>query len=225
MLPARERGLRVIYEPAAVVVHSRGPRRAPTRAGHKRYQEDQPPKFVASGGSRLEPSSSARRRTNLRRAADRHRGRARADHRSPRADVGPRCGLAAHAGHDRALARLGMPGHLLPEDLAPGSPTRASCSAWASRSVRAAPCERRAGAIGPRLAMVITCRPHTTSRWLDPVREYAPRRPSSTTRSICTGCARPRRAALGAGFEPPVTGRSRWSWAPRRWPCGRSNWP
>ena len=46
---ARERGLRVLYEPEAVIVHHRGRHRRQRRRrpGHKRHQERNRPKFVA----------------------------------------------------------------------------------------------------------------------------------------------------------------------------------
>ena len=83
---AREHGLRVLYEPAAVVVHVEGATAGnDIGSGYKRYQEKNRAKFVAKWSQRLESEQLRSAPTNLRLAANRHRGRhvLIVDHRVP----------------------------------------------------------------------------------------------------------------------------------------------
>ena len=72
---ARERGLRVLYEPAAEILHLEGATAgSDSESGHKRHQELNRPKFVAKWRHLLETEHQRPAPTNVRMAADRHRG-------------------------------------------------------------------------------------------------------------------------------------------------------
>lgn len=173
---ARERGLRVLYEPEAVVVHIEGATAGTdAESGHKRYQERNRSKFVAKWRHRLESEHMRPAPTNLRVAANRHRGPhvLVVDHRVPmwNHDSGSLRMLSIM----QALLQLGARVTFMPDNL---TPTETYTRALQRMGIEVLYGQLHVNAelatIGPRLDLAILSRPHTTSRWLDTVREYAP---------------------------------------------------
>jgi O-antigen biosynthesis protein len=173
---ARERGLKVMYEPRANVVHLEGSTSGTDiTKGLKRYQEINRRKFVEKWGHRLERDHVASGPANLRRAANRHRGPhvLIVDHRVPMWDRDS--GSLRMLGMIRSLIALGCRVTFFPDDLGFPLPyglalQRMGVEVW----YRNVDIPGELEAIGAGLALVITCRPHTTSRWLDLIRERAP---------------------------------------------------
>jgi GT2 family glycosyltransferase/SAM-dependent methyltransferase/glycosyltransferase involved in cell wall biosynthesis len=173
---ARERGLRVLYEPAAVVVHVEGATAGnDIESGFKRYQEQNRSKFVAKWRHRLESEQLRAAPTNLRLAANRHRGRhvLIVDHRVPMWDRDAGSLRMLHI--MKALLDADVRVTFMPENLVPTEPYTRQLQAlgvevlYGQLHVNA-----ELDTIGPRLDLAILSRPHTASRWLDAVREYAP---------------------------------------------------
>jgi GT2 family glycosyltransferase/SAM-dependent methyltransferase len=173
---ARERGMRVLYEPAAVVVHVEGATAGnDIESGFKRYQEQNRSKFVAKWRQRLESEQLRAAPTNLRLAANRHRGRhvLVVDFRVPtwNHDSGSLRMLSIV----QALIGLGARVTLLPDNFAPLQPyTRALQLMGVEVLYGALDINAELATIGPKLSGVILSRPHVASRWLDTIREYAP---------------------------------------------------
>jgi GT2 family glycosyltransferase/SAM-dependent methyltransferase len=173
---ARERGLRVLYEPRANVVHVEGATAgSDISVGHKRHQELNRPKFVEKWRSRLEADHLRPGPANVRRAANRHAGQhvLIVDHRVPMWDRDS--GSVRMRGMIEALVRLGCRVTFLPDNLSMVVPYTQELQRigvdvlFGELDVRA-----ELAAIGPELKMAILCRPHTTARWLDLVRASAP---------------------------------------------------
>ena len=200
---ARERGLRVVYEPTAHVVHVEGASAGTdTAAGPKRHQEANRPKFVEKWRDRLGSEQLRHDQHNLRRASDR--------------GVGPRILVIDHlvplwdrdAGSLRmrgiidALVGLGCRVTLLPDDLAPRQPyTRELQEMGVSVLYGPLQVERELGAIAAELALVISSRPHTTCRWIDMVRGVAPTVPFAYDTVDLHWVREARRAAGGRGGQ------------------------
>jgi GT2 family glycosyltransferase len=173
---AREHGLRVMYEPRANVVHLEGSTSGTdVSTGLKRFQEINRTKFVEKWRHRLDAEQLPSSPQNLRRAADRHRGPEVliVDHRLPMWDRDS--GSLRMRAMIEALIDLGCRITFLPDDLGFPLPyglalQRMGVEIW----YRDADVREELTAIGPGLSLVITCRPHTTSRWLDLIREVAP---------------------------------------------------
>jgi len=176
---ARERGLRVMYEPRAQVIHVEGATAGvDLDSSHKRYQELNRPKFVEKWRERLETDYLRPDESTPRQAAN-HRGGPQVlvvDHRVPMWD--------RDAGSLRTrwiigtLVDLGCQVTFLPDGFDGGEPYTSSLRRMGV-DVMTAPLDMAAEfrAIGPQLALAILSRPHPTSRWLDPVREFAPTAP------------------------------------------------
>jgi GT2 family glycosyltransferase/SAM-dependent methyltransferase/glycosyltransferase involved in cell wall biosynthesis len=173
---ARAHGKRVLYEPAAVVIHVEGATAGTdAESSHKRHQEQNRPKFVAKWRSRLESEQLPDEPKNVRIAANRQTGPhvLVIDHCVPTwdRDAGSLRMLAIM----RGLLDLGARVTFMPDNLAPIQPyTR-----WMQRmgiEVLYGQLDVNAelATIGPRLTMAILSRPHPASRWLDVVREFAP---------------------------------------------------
>jgi GT2 family glycosyltransferase/SAM-dependent methyltransferase/glycosyltransferase involved in cell wall biosynthesis len=173
---ARERGLRVVYEPAAVVVHVEGATAGnDINSGYKRYQEQNRSKFVAKWRHRLESEQLRSAPTNLRLAANRHRGRhvLIVDHRVPMWDRDAGSLRMLHI--MKSLLDAGIRVTFMPENLAPTEPyTRQLQKLGVEVLYGHLHVNAELDTIGPRLDLAILSRPHTASRWLDVVREYAP---------------------------------------------------
>ncbi len=173
---ARERGLRVLYEPAAVVVHVEGATAGnDIESGYKRYQEQNRSKFVAKWRHRLDSKQLRPAPTNLRLAANRQRGRhvLIVDHRVPMWDRDAGSLRMLHI--IKALLEDGVRVTFMPENLTPTQPyTRSLQKLGVEVLYGQLHVNAELDTIGPRLDLAILSRPHTTSRWLDAVREYAP---------------------------------------------------
>jgi O-antigen biosynthesis protein len=173
---ARQRGLRVLYEPGAVVVHVEGATSGTDpSSGAKRNQELNRQKFVSKWRGQLEVDHQYPAPTNVRSAANRARGERVLviDHRVPMSDRDS--GSLRMLSIMQALIRLGARVTFMPDNLASVQPyTRRLQSSGIE--VIYGPVDVRAelATIGPTLSTAILCRPHTTSRWLDTVREFAP---------------------------------------------------
>ncbi len=173
---ARERGLRVLYEPDAVVIHVEGATAGnDVEASHKRHQEENRPRFVEKWRHRLEAEHLPPGPRNLRLAADRHRGPhvLIVDHLVPMwdRDAGSLRMLAIM----RALIGLGARVTFMSENLAAIQPYTRRLQRMGVE-VLYGPLDMNAelATVGPTLSAAILSRPHPTSRWLDSIREFAP---------------------------------------------------
>lgn len=173
---ARDRGLRVLYEPKATVVHIEGATTgSDPNSGHKRYQEQNRPKLVAKWRERLEAEHAHPASTNVRIAADRQRGPhvLIVDHYVPMWDRD--AGSLRMLNVMEALLDLGARVTFMPDNLAPIEPYTGILQEkgvevmYGALDIRA-----EMATIGPKLALAILSRPHQASRWLDVVREFAP---------------------------------------------------
>ncbi|HEX4114942.1 MAG TPA: glycosyltransferase [Solirubrobacteraceae bacterium] len=173
---ARERGLRVLYEPEAVVVHIEGATAGnDPESGYKRYQEQNRSEFVAKWRHRLESEQLRSAPTNVRVAANRHRGRhvLVVDFRVPTWNHDS--GSLRMLNIVQALIGLGARVTLLPDNFAALQPyTRALQRMGVEVLYGALDVNAELATIGPRLSGVILSRPHVASRWLDTIREFAP---------------------------------------------------
>ncbi|HWX87480.1 MAG TPA: glycosyltransferase, partial [Solirubrobacteraceae bacterium] len=173
---ARERGLRVLYEPEAVVVHIEGATAGnDAESSHKRHQEENRPKFVAKWRHRLESEQLRPAPTNLRVAASRQRGLhvLVIDFRVPtwNHDSGSLRMLSIV----QALIGMGARVTLMPDNFTPLQPyTRALQRMGVEVLYGALDVNAELATIGPKLSLAILSRPHVASRWLDTVREFAP---------------------------------------------------
>jgi O-antigen biosynthesis protein len=173
---ARERGLRVMYEPEAVVVHIEGATAgSDVSSGHKRYQEQNRPKFVAKWRHRLESEQLPSALKNVRAAANRHRGRhvLIVDHRIPTWDRD--AGSLRMLSITKALIGLGARVTFMPDNFTPLEPyTRELQKLGVEVLYGTLDVNAELATIGPKLDLVILSRPHQAGRWLDVVREFAP---------------------------------------------------
>jgi len=173
---ARERGMRVLYEPQAVVVHIEGATAGnDAESGHKRHQEENRPKFVAKWRHRLEAEQMRSAQTNVRTAANRHRGRhvLVIDHRVPMWDRD--AGSLRMLRIMQALIELDVRVTFMPDNLTPLEPyTRDLQRMGVEVLYGQLDVNAELATVGPKLDMVILSRPHQAGRWLDVVREFAP---------------------------------------------------
>jgi GT2 family glycosyltransferase/glycosyltransferase involved in cell wall biosynthesis/SAM-dependent methyltransferase len=173
---ARARGLRVLYEPAATVVHIEGASAgSDPSTGHKRFQEENRPKFVAKWREPLEREHLRAASTNVRVAANRHRGPhvLIIDHYVPMWDRD--AGSLRMLSVMEALVDLGARVTFMPGNLAPVEPyTRILQEKGIEVMYGSLDMNAELATIGPKLTLAILSRPHQASRWLDVVREFAP---------------------------------------------------
>lgn len=173
---ARERGWRVLYEPEAVIVHVEGATAGnDLESGHKRHQEQNRPKFVAKWRHLLESEQMRPAPTNVRRAANRHRGPhvLVIDHGVPTWDRDS--GSLRMMNIMRTLLNLGARVSFMPDNFSPLQPyTRLLQRMGIDVFYGQLDVNAELATIGPRLSTVILSRPHTASRWLDVLREFAP---------------------------------------------------
>jgi O-antigen biosynthesis protein len=173
---AREHGLRVVYEPRAVVVHVEGATTGDDiSVGHKRFQEENRPKFVAKWRHRLDVEHKRPDPANVAVAANRHRGPhvLVIDHRVPMWDRD--AGSLRILKIMQALIGLGARITFMSENFAAPQPYTRELQAIGIE-VLYGELDPRAelAALGPHLTTVILSRPHPASHWLDTVREFAP---------------------------------------------------
>lgn len=173
---ARERGRRVLYEPEAVVVHIEGATAGnDVESGHKRHQERNRAKFVEKWRHRLESEQLRPAPTNVRMAADRHRGPhvLVVDFRVPMWDRDS--GSLRMMSIMRALRGLGARVTFIPDNHLPLQPyTRLLQRMGIEVLYGGLDINAELATIGPKLSTVILSRPHVASRWLDVMREFAP---------------------------------------------------
>jgi GT2 family glycosyltransferase/SAM-dependent methyltransferase/glycosyltransferase involved in cell wall biosynthesis len=173
---ARERGLRVLFEPTAVVVHVEGATAGvDAESGPKRHQEENRPKFVAKWRHRLQAEHLPPAPTNIRTAANRHRGPhvLVVDHCVPMWDHD--AGSLRMLGIIRAVLDLGARVTFMPDNFAPLQPyTRILQGMGVEVLYGQLDVNAELATIGPTLTAAILSRPHPASRWLDSVREFAP---------------------------------------------------
>lgn len=208
---ARERGLRVLYEPRAVVIHVEGATAGnDAESGHKRHQELNRPKFVAKWRQQLEAENFRSAPTNLREAANRHRGKhvLVIDHRVPMWDRD--AGSLRMLSIMQALIALGARVTFMPDNLMPLAPYTGHLQRMGVE-VLYGPLDINAelATLGPRLSMVILSRPHTSSRWLDVIREFAPSATVAYDTVDLHWLREARRGAVGvAGITPDMSNGS-----------------
>jgi O-antigen biosynthesis protein len=173
---AREHGLRVLYEPHAVVVHIEGATAGnDLEAGYKRFQEKNRKKFVTKWRAQLEAQHRYPAVTGVRAAADRHRGEhvLVVDHRVPMWDRDS--GSLRMLRMMEALIALGTRVSFMPDNLAQIQPYTRDLQRMGIEVLYGQfDVNTELAAIGPTLTTAILCRPHATSHWLDAVREFAP---------------------------------------------------
>ncbi len=175
-LEARRRGWRVLYEPAAVVVHAEGSTAGTDlQAGHKRFQEVNRLKLVEKWRTLLEAEHLRPGMERVHRAATRHRGKhvLIVDYRMPMWDRD--AGSLRMFEMIRSLLRLGYGVTFLPDNFSPVQPyTRELQQMGVEVIYGAVDMAATLAEIGPGLTAAILSRPHSASRWLDSVREFAP---------------------------------------------------
>jgi O-antigen biosynthesis protein len=173
---ARERGLRVLYEPEAVIVHVEGATAgADPQKGHKRYQELNRRKFVAKWRSSLETSHRHPAPANLRVAANRQWDRhvLVVDHRVPMWDRDS--GSLRVLGMMQAMIDLGIRVTFLPDNLGQTQPyTRRLQRLGIEVLYGGVDVHAELATLGPTLNAAVLCRPNVASHWLDTVRQHAP---------------------------------------------------
>jgi len=173
---AREHGRGVLYEPEAVVIHHEGATAgSDPESGHKRHQESNRPKFVARWRQQLESEHLRNAPTNVRIAANRHRGPhvLVVDHLVPTWDRD--AGSLRMLNIMRALIGLGARVTFMPDNFTPTQPyTRMLQQMGIEVLYGELDVNAELATIGPRLNMAILSRPHVASRWLDALREFAP---------------------------------------------------
>ncbi len=205
---AREHGQRVLYEPEAVIVHHEGATAGnDADSGHKRHQERNRPKFVARWREQLESEHLRSAPTNMRIAANRHRGPhvLVIDHLVPMWDRD--AGSLRMLNIMRALQGLGARVSFMPDNLAPVQPyTRVLQQMGVEVLYGQLDVNAELATIGPRLDMVILSRPHVASRWLDSVREFAPAATVAYDTVDLHWLREARRTALGAAAAGPGAG-------------------
>ncbi|MGH2863842.1 MAG: glycosyltransferase [Solirubrobacteraceae bacterium] len=172
---SREHGLRVMYEPEALVVHVEGATSGtdPT-SGAKRHQEINRQSFVEKWSSRL-PEQWASAPVGARVAADRFRGPRVLviDHRMPMPDRD--AGSLRMLNIMRSLIGLGARVTFMPENLADAKPyTRMLQRMGIEVLYGELDVQVELAILGPELSAAILCRPHAASHWLDTVREFSP---------------------------------------------------
>ena len=172
---ARERGLRVMFEPRAHVIHVEGATAGvDLDAGHKRHQELNRPKFVEKWSERLEAEHLPPDPETVWAAANRHCD-ARVlivDHRVPMWDRDS--GSLRMKGIIETLVELGCHVIFLPDNSMPVQPYTRELQRIGVEVLYGVDVGTELAAIGPSLDLVILSRPQQAARWLDPVRECAP---------------------------------------------------
>ena len=171
---ARRRGLRVVYEPRAEVVHVEGATAGVDEsAGHKRHQEQNRPKFVAKWRQTLEAEHLASERASLWIAANRLRPRRVlvVDHRVPTWDRDS--GGLRMKGMLEALVGLGCHVSLLPDNMLPAQPyTRELQQLGVEVLYGSSDALVELARIGSGLSLVILSRAQVANRWLELVRAH-----------------------------------------------------
>jgi GT2 family glycosyltransferase/SAM-dependent methyltransferase/glycosyltransferase involved in cell wall biosynthesis len=175
-LDAHERGLRVVYEPEAVVVHHEGSTAGTdVTSGHKRHQEQNRPKFVSKWHHRLDAKHARPNPKSVRRAADNNHGPHALiiDARVPMPDRDSGSLRMLHM--IETLRERGCRVTFVPDNFAAVQPYTIELQRRGVQVLdNAHEFPADLASIGPELRLAILSRPHQASRWLDMVRERAP---------------------------------------------------
>jgi O-antigen biosynthesis protein len=173
---ARDRGLRVLFEPAAVVTDvDGGTTDGAVDLQQGRHQEESRQKFVAKWQHRLEAEQMRCALTNVRAAANRQRGPhvLVIDHCVPMWDRD--AGSLRMLSVIRALLDIGARVTFMPDDLASSEPYSGILQRMGIEVLYGRlDVNAELATIGPQLKLALLSRPHPTGRWLDSVREFAP---------------------------------------------------
>ncbi len=204
---ARRRGLRVLYEPRAQVIHVEGATAGTDEsASHKRHQESNRPKFVAKWKAVLSAEHLPDRPRDLWLAANRHRRPhvLVADHRVPTWDRDS--GGLRMRGLVEALVDLGCQVTLMPDNLVAIEPYTREFQRLGVEVIYNVDVRATLGMIGPTLSLAILSRPQVASHWLQLVRETAPTALIAYDTVDLHWVREARRAALaqGNGAQPPA---------------------
>ncbi len=169
-------GHRVLYEPAARVVHHEGSSAGTDlNAGAKRHQELNRPKFVEKWREQLEREQRPPGAEHARRASTRAGGPhvLVIDHRVPMPDHD--AGSLRMLRLVETLLELGCRVTFAPDDLVRHEPyTRALQSLGVAVLYDGASIVREIALCGEDLALVIVSRPYVAAQYMHAVREYAP---------------------------------------------------
>ncbi len=171
---ARSRGLRVMYEPRARVIHLEGASAGVDEsAGHKRHQAENRPKFLEKWRSVLEAEHLETSPQNLWPAANRRAPRVLVvDHRVPTWDRDS--GSVRMRGILEALIGLGCHVTLLPDNSVPTQPYTSELQRLGVEVLYDVPPETELARIGTHLSLVILSRALVAGRWHELVRTCAP---------------------------------------------------
>jgi GT2 family glycosyltransferase/SAM-dependent methyltransferase/glycosyltransferase involved in cell wall biosynthesis len=210
-LQAAEHGLRVLYEPRAVVIHFEGAT-AGTDANprQKRHQELNRPKFESKWRHRLEREHLRSAATNTRLAIDRHPGPhvLIVDHRVVTWDRD--AGSQRMLGIIRGFLAEGCHVTFLPHNLVPIAPYTQELQRLGV-AVLYGHVDLRAelATIGPRLKLIVLSRPQTASAWVDSFRELAPSARLAYDTVDLHWLREARRAGIADGSLGPLPPRAR----------------
>jgi GT2 family glycosyltransferase/glycosyltransferase involved in cell wall biosynthesis len=197
---ARARGLRVMYEPRARVVHVEGASAGTDETeGHKRHQQENRPKFVEKWRERLEtehlPPGQADHWLGATLRSTRHV--LVVDHRMPMWDR--ESGGLRMRGILQTLLELGCHVSFLPDNLLPMQPYTRELQRIGVEVLCGIEIPADLIKIMPGLSLVILSRPQVAPRWLDLVREHAPQAPVVYDTVDLHWLREARRAALAGG--------------------------
>ena len=172
---ARGRGLRVMYEPRAVVVHDEGSTAGnDENASHKRHQRLNRPRFVEKWREQLEREHLENDQSRIWEAAIRTPGPQVlvVDHVVPSWDRD--AGSLRMREILRALVELGAHVTFLADNMAPLQPYTGELQRLGVEVIYGVDPHELHKTIGPSLSLAILSRPHPAAHWLDTVREHAP---------------------------------------------------
>ena len=199
---ARARGLRVMYEPSARVIHVEGASAGVDEsAGHKRHQQLNRPKFVEKWGQRLEAEHLPNDQRNLWSAAN-LRGSPHVlviDHRVPMWDR--EAGAVRMRAVLAGLVELGCHVSLLPDNLMPVQPYTRELQRLGVEVLYGVEIPADIERMARTMSLVILSRPQVATRWLELVREHAPHATVVYDTVDLHWLREARRAAAAAGVE------------------------
>jgi GT2 family glycosyltransferase/SAM-dependent methyltransferase len=172
---ARARGLRVMYEPRAHVIHVEGATAGvDEQKGHKRHQERNRPLFLEKWRERLAAEHLAPDRSCVWRAANLRRSPhvLVVDHRVPMWDRDS--GALRMRGIIQAMIDLGAHVTFLPDNGAPVQPYTRELQRLGVEVLYGVDFEAALAMIGPSLSLAVLSRPQTAGRWVEVVKKHAP---------------------------------------------------
>ena len=198
---ARDRGFRVVYEPAAHVVHVEGGSAGTDLgSGGKRYQELNRPKFVEKWHDAIVAEQLAPSPKNVRRASDRNRGMhvLVIDHKVPLPDRDAGSLRMLHL--LSLLVDIGCRVTFIPDNLAGVQPYTENLQKLGIEVLHG-PVDvgLEIASIGPYLQLAILSRPVVAARYADIVREHAQDATLAYDTVDLHFVREERRAALGDG--------------------------